>query len=401
MLAEIMIALLLGVLAGTFTGLIPGIHVNLISVLVISLSALLLQVTSPLILTVFIISLAITHSFMDPIPSIYLGAPDEAQALNVLPGHRLLNKGEGHNAITYTLIGSLGCLLLCIIFFPAFIFSMEKIYPVVKGLIGYILIAIMIFMIGKEKRKWLMSLVGFLLSGCLGLIVFNIPNLRQPLFPLLSGLFGFSILLVSLQQKSVIPKQDLNKPLTISKRNAAKSISAASGVGFIAAFLPGFGSSQAAIVATNIVGDIGDEGFLSLVGGINTANMLISIATAYILNKARNGAILTVNKLLGGVDFQAMLLFLGVALVVAGIATILTLNISKVFSKLIVRVDYSKIVWSIIIFISLLTFHFDGFVGLMILATATSIGLIVSSWGVGKNHLMGCLILPVILFFVL
>ncbi|MBT6774490.1 hypothetical protein HOA91_03905, partial [Candidatus Woesearchaeota archaeon] len=43
------------------------------------------------------------------------------------------------------------------------------------------------------------------------------------------------------------------------------------GVGFIAAFLPGFGSSQAAIVATNIVGDIGDEGFLALVGGINTA----------------------------------------------------------------------------------------------------------------------------------
>ena len=37
-----------------------------------------------------------------------------------------------------------------------------------------------------------------------------------------------------------------------------KSVSAASGVGFIAAFLPGFGSSQAAIVATNIVGDVGE-----------------------------------------------------------------------------------------------------------------------------------------------
>jgi putative membrane protein len=401
MFLEVLIALLAGVLAGTFTGLIPGIHVNLIALLVLSFSPLLLQITSPIILGVFIISLAITHTFLDSLPSIYLGAPDEAQALNVLPGHRLLHRGEGHNAIVYTIIGSSGCLLLGIILFPLFIVSMEKIYPVVKGLIGYILLLIMIFMIVKDKGKRLKSLVLFLMAGCLGLIVFNIPNLKQPLFPLLSGLFGFSILLVSLLQKSVIPKQDLSKPLTISKKNVAKSVSAASGVGFIAAFLPGFGSSQAAIVATNIVGDIGDEGFLSLVGGINTANMLISIATAYVLNKARNGAILTVNKLLGGIGFEEMLLFLGVALVVGGIAAMLALSISKVFSKFIVKIKYNYIVWSIIGFIVLLTLYFDSVIGLIVLVTATAIGLIASFWGVGKNHLMGCLILPVILYFVL
>ena len=386
----------------TFTGLIPGIHVNLIALIVLTASPFLLQLTEPISLGVFIISLAITHSFLDSIPSIYLGAPDEAQALNVLPGHRLLHKGEGHNAIVYTLIGSLGCLLLGIVLFPVFIVSMEIIYPLVKGAIGYILALIMIFMIGKDKGKRLKSLVLFLMAGCLGLIVLvGIPNLKQPLFPLLSGLFGFSILLVSLLQKSKIPKQDTSRPLTITNKNLAKSVSAASGVGFIAAFLPGFGSSQAAIVATNIVGDIGDEGFLSLVGGINTANMLISIATAYVLNKARNGAILTVNKLLGGVGFQEMILFLGVALVVGGVATVLALNISKVFSKYIVKVKYEYIVWSIVGFITLLTFFFDGFIGLTILAAATGIGIMASSWGVGKNHLMGCLILPVILFFVL
>ena len=402
MFSQILIALLLGVFFGIITGLIPGIHVNLISLLVLSISPFLLGVTEPISLGVFIISLAITHSFLDSIPSIYLGAPDAGQELNVLPGHRLLHKGEGHNAIVYTLIGSLGCLLLGIVLFPVFLVSMEKIFPVVKDWIGYILVVIMAYMILKEKGKRLQNLVLFLLAGCLGLIVLTaIPNLQQPLFPLLSGLFGFSILLVSLVQNSIIPKQDPSKELTISKKNVAKSVTAASGVGFIAAFLPGFGSSQAAIVATNIVGDIGDEGFLSLVGGINTANMLISIGTAYMLSKARNGAILTVNKLLGGVSFEQMILFLGVALVVGGIATILALNISKIFSKLIVKVNYSSIVWSILGFITVLTAFFDGFIGLTILFTATAIGLIASSWKVGKNHLMGCLILPVILFFVL
>lgn len=401
MFIEIIAAVLLGILSGIITGLIPGIHVNLIALLVLSVSPFLLQLVSPVVVGVYIISLALTHTFLDSLPSIYLGAPDEAQALNVLPGHRLLNRGEGHNAIVYTVIGSLGCLLLGIVLFPVFIASMEKIYPVVKGAIGYILALIMIFMIGKDKGKRLKSLVLFLMAGCLGLVVFSIPNLKQPLFPLLSGLFGFSILLVSLMQKSKIPPQDLDKPLTISKKNVVKSVSAASGVGFIAAFLPGFGSSQAAIVATNIVGDVGDEGFLTLVGGINTANMLISIATAYVLHKARNGAILTVNKLLGGVGFKEMILFLGVALVVGGIAAILAVKLSKVFSKLIVKVNYNHVVYVIVGFITLLTIYFDSFIGLVILVSATAIGLIASSWGVGKNHLMGSLILPVILYFVL
>ncbi|MDP3990424.1 MAG: tripartite tricarboxylate transporter permease [archaeon] len=401
MLGEFLLALFLGIASGIITGLIPGIHVNLITVLLLSFSAILVSITSPIVVAVYIISLAITHSFLDSIPSIYLGAPDEAQALNVLPGHRLLHKGEGHNAVIYTLIGSFGSLLFSLALFPVFLFGMKWLSPIIQPIVGFLLIGIMIYMIGKEKGKRLRSLVLFLLSGLLGLIVFNIPHLRQPLFPLLSGLFGFSLLIVSLLQKSVVPEQNNDKPLTLSKKNAIKSISAASGVGFIAAFLPGFGSSQAAIVATNIVGDIGDEGFLSLVGGINTANMLLSIGTVYMLDKARNGAIVAVDELLGIVGFKEMVLFLVVALIVGSISLLLGIKLSKTFSKYISRINYLAVIWGIIIFITLLTVYFDGILGLLVLITATAIGLIASFWNIGKNHLMGCLILPVILYFVL
>lgn len=401
MLGEILLASFLGILVGIFTGLTPGIHINLVSVIVVTSSAFLLGFTSALSLGVFIISLAITHTFLDTLPSIYLGAPDDALALNVLPGHRLLKRGAGHLAVLYTILGSFGSLVLGIILFPLFIWSMIRLQPMVSGWIGYLLVLIMGYMVMKEKDKKLKSLTSFLLAGCLGLLVFSIPNLRQPLFPLLSGLFGLSLLLTSLFEKSIIPPQKLDQPLAISKKNTIKSISAASGMGFIAAFLPGFGSAQAAIIGTQIVGDIGDEGFLSLVGGINTANMVISIATAYALDKARNGAIVAVNDLLGRIGWEEMLIFLGVSLVAGGLATIITIYFSKIFAKLIVKVNYQKLVKGIIIFITILTFFFDGFIGLTILLTATAIGLVASSWGVGKNHLMGCLILPVILYFVL
>ncbi len=399
---EILVALLFGVATGIVTGLIPGIHVNLISVLVLSFSGFLLKITEPVTLAVYIISLALTHSFLDSIPSIYLGAPDEAQALNVLPGHRLLQQGEGHNAITYTLLGSFGCLLIGVLLFPLFIKSMAFIYPLVKNSIGLILIVIITIMILKDKGKRVKSATIFFLSGVLGLLVLTaLPQLKQPLFGLLSGLFGVSLLVVSLEQKATVPKQDLSKPLTISNKNVGKALGAATGVGFIAAFLPGFSSSQAAIVATNIVGDIGDEGFLTLVGGINTANMLISIATVFALSKARNGAIVVVKKMIGEVTLGQVVLFLFTAVIVGGLAVILALKISKIFARLIVKVSYAKVIITILVFITLLTIYFDGLLGLLILLTATALGIVASSLGVGKNHLMGCLILPVILFFVL
>ena len=47
MLLEILIAIVLGCLAGIITGLTPGIHINLVALLVLSFSAFLLEITSP------------------------------------------------------------------------------------------------------------------------------------------------------------------------------------------------------------------------------------------------------------------------------------------------------------------------------------------------------------------
>lgn len=397
---ELIFLTILGIACGVITGIVPGIHVNLVTVLVVSFSGVLVSWFSPLGLGVFLISLAITHTFLDNIPGIYLGAPDAGQELNVLPGHRLLLRGEGHNALLYTLMGSLGALLLCVISLPLLIWLMAVLASWVQRVVGFLLIGIMAYMIAKDRKKWLQSLTLFLLAGCLGLVVFSLPSLQQPLFPLLSGLFGTSLLMVSLWQKSSIPPQQ-KKPLSLSLKNMSKAVSAASGMGFVAGFLPGFGSSQAAIVATNMVGDIGDEGFLALVGGINTANMLVSIGTAYAIDKARNGAIVGVMDLLGTITLPDVLIFVAVSLVAGGLATLLAISLSKTFATYITRVHYPTMAWSIIIFVTLLAIVFDGWIGLTILLTATALGLLAASWNVGKNHLLGCLILPVILYFML
>ena len=121
MFLEVLIAALLGIIAGIFTGLIPGVHINLVSLLVVSLSVYLLDIFSLPSLGVFIISMAITHTFLDVLPAIFLGAPDADTALGVLPGHKLLLQGMGYEAIKLTVIGSLFSLILALFLFPLFI----------------------------------------------------------------------------------------------------------------------------------------------------------------------------------------------------------------------------------------------------------------------------------------
>jgi len=393
----LMIAVCLGVIIGIFTGLVPGIHVNLVTVLLVSFSPVLLTYTSGLALCSFIIALAITHSFLDAIPSIYLGAPDADMVLNVLPGHRLLRQGKGHLAVKMTIVGSLAALVLSIALMPFFLSSMGYLQPLIGGWISFILIGVVLFMAIRE-RKPAFAFLMVICAGTLGWLVLSAPGLTQPLFPLLSGLFGVSLLLMS--EEGGIPKQLEEAKMEAKKSAVIKAGVASTSVGFLAAFLPGFGSSQAAIIAQQAVGDLGDEGFLALVGGINTANMAISIGAAYVLEKARNGAIVGVLDLIGTVSKEAFFIFLAVSLIAGGAAGILAVSISKVFASLIVRVPYKAVIWSIIIFIIFLTIIFDGSMGLIVLITSTALGIFASLLGVGKNHLMACLMVPVIIYLI-
>lgn len=204
-LFELFVAVLVGVVIGVFTGLTPGIHINLVSIIVVSIAPVLLQYVSLLSVCAFIISMSITHTFLDAVPGIYLGAPDADQALNVLPGHRFLLRGEGHQAVLYTVIGSLLVILLSLLLFPLFLFLMDISYPYIRGWTGILLVLVMAYLILKESswKKRVLALLMFLLAGVLGLCVLNIPVFEQPLFPLLSGLFGFSILLLSLNQSGL------------------------------------------------------------------------------------------------------------------------------------------------------------------------------------------------------
>ncbi len=410
----LILALISGLIAGTITGLTPGIHVNLIAILIAS--TFLLNLASPLVIAVFIISMAITHTFLDFIPSVFLGAPDEDTALSILPAHRLLLKGKGQQAVLLTLIGSALGVLIILILVPLSLYFLPKLYPYLRTVTPYILILVSILMILKDDKKTL-ALIIFFLAGFLGIAVLNL-NLNQPLLPLLTGLFGSSALITSLLKKEKIPKQEkikikikktkkkfnnlklktnqLIKKLGIDKKSILKSSIGSIISSPFCCFLPGLGASQAAIIGNEFLGELNEKEFLILLGGINTIVAGLSFIALYSISITRTGTSVIIRDLL---RFSAQdIIFIILTIIISGLVSIfITIYFSKLFAKNINKFNYKKISVTILIVLALLSVIFSGLLGLIVFITATFIGLTAILFKVKRTHLMGSLIMYLIL----
>ncbi len=401
MILLVLLAVLAGVLAGTVTGLTPGIHINLVAVLLLAASPFLLGVFPLLALACFIISMSVVHTFLDSLPSIFLGAPDADTALGVLPGHRYLLKGWGLMAVKLTVVGSLGAAVLSVALFPLFALVVRLAYPLLRAVMGWLLLAVALFMVLRDRKRAWAALI-FLLAGALGVIVLDIPGLRNPLFPLLSGLFGVSTLLYSLNDGARIPPQETrDRDIKVRKAVGVKALLSGQASGFLTAMLPGLGAATAAVLSLQAVRDLGDHGYMILQGSINTVNFILSLATLLVLGKARNGSVIAVQSLLAAVTRADILVFLAVTLIASGAGALLALWFGRRFSRLVARIDYRALVLGIIAFIAALTPILSSWTGVLVLVAATALGLLPATVKTARVHAMGCLLVPVLLYFLL
>ena len=393
MLIEILLFLLLGILAGTFTGLMPGIHINLIGALLVSASVSFLFFMPGLYFVVFITSMAITHTFVDFIPSVFLGCPDTDTELSVLPGHELLKEGKGHAAVMLTAYGGLAAIILTMILAFPLIVLVKKIYPMAQAFIPWILIFVSLIMVFLEKKKFY-SLLAYSLAGILGLIVLNLENLNQPLLPLLTGLFGASSLIFSIKTKTQIPEQTLEQEKTSFRKPILGALIASP----LCGFLPGLGSGQAAILG-NTISKTDRKGFLVLLGATNTLVMAFSFLSLYAILKTRTGAAAAIKELIGIPSEKILILILIVALISGIISFFLTKKLSAFFSKKMNKINYTKLsVFTFIVLVAMV-FLISGFLGLLAFAISAFTGIYCISLGVRRTQMMGCLLLPTIVIY--
>lgn len=397
MITESLIALIIGVIVGTFTGLAPGIHINLVSAIL--LSSLNKFEGIPIIsLVVFIVAMSITHTFIDFIPSIFLGAPEEDNLLSILPGHQFLLKGKGYEAFVLTLYGSIFAIPIILIFTPIFISFLPYLYTLIKDIMPFLLIFLSLY-IALREENFILSIFIFILAGVLGLVTFSVP-VNEPLLPLLSGLFGISSLVVSIKTKSTPKKQEILplKKIKMEKKEFFRSAFSATVFAPLCSFLPGIGSSHAATFGSEII-EQDKKGFLFMVGATNTIIMGLSYVAVYAIAKSRTGTAAAVQTLLTKISVNDLITIM-IAIVFAGILSFfMALFVSKLFVKFLNRINYKYITIATILIVLLVNIIFTNWLGLIVLLTSTALGVFVVLSNSRRINLMACLIFPAITYY--
>ena len=402
---EIILAIFLGIFFGVITGITPGLHVNTIGIIIFSISDEILRYTNPLTL----VSISICHAMIEFIPSLLLGIPEEDTVLSIQPGHRLLFKGKGKEAIRLISFGGYFSIIFLILLMPILMIILPLIYNILKNFIGYLLLITMVILLlfFNKKEKRLQNILLFLISGILGLFVLtsNIGN-NLGLLAILSGLFSISNLLYSLNSKSKLPPQDKDKTIIFNKK-IKRSILAGSISGCILGLLPGLGPAQGTIIAqiATLNKNISSEEFLVTNSGVNISDTLFSLIAIYLINNPRSAISVYIQNLMPNIDLTKVIFFILISLTSVSIATILSMKIGDFMIENITKIDYKKINITIIIIISLIVIIFtistNGCLYYVLLCyiTSTSLGFITNTLDLNKSCLMGVLIVPSIITY--
>lgn len=393
---ELILALFLGILIGIITGLTPGIHSNLAASIITAYLSIS-QSFNTLSIAVMIISMGVVHSITDILPSVFLGMPDSEKIMTALPSHKMLLDGNGLEAINLAVIGTFVGTIISLITLPLTILFFSYSYYKLHPFIGPILLVLITILIMKEKNK-IKSLSILIITGLLGIFVFRL-NISEPLLPMLSGLFGVSALVIGYTANVKVPKQKQSINNVEKKHIIVPSLISLI-MGIISAFLPGMGPSQIAALGSSFMKNMTEKGFIVLSSALSTINLIAGIAAFYALGKSRSGIIVAVQTFVTKINIYDTLIISFAILAAAGIASIITIFTAKKAADIIPKIPYKKISLGIIIFVTLLVSIISGPLGLLILLTSTSLGIITQLKEIPKQHMMGCILFPVILFFI-
>ncbi len=407
----VLVAGMVGAAIGTFTGLVPGIHVNTAATMLLGAYPFLENMISgytdpawvPVLVSCCIMSASAVHSFVDFVPSVFIGAPDPDDTLSVLPGHRLMMEGKGMVAIRAaaigSVIGSVSALALCI---PLqWIMLQGAIDYIDYFTTGIICLTIAIILYNSSDRPVTAAL--FVISGLMGYIVQTgiIPVLGiidggTMLFPLLTGLFG------------IPPLLDRAKGTRCKKQtdNGINPVGSGPGLlgvlaGLIAGWFPGVTSTAGATLMSAFVKERDPARFISMTASIGTVTSVFSILTLSVSGSGRSGTTMVIKQIIGdSLDgfcsgpFLLILFSIAIASVFGYAATI---GCGRFMSQISERIPADLLNNAVLALIVVLVLVTVGPFGLPVLLLATAVGMMPPSLGVGRVCLIGCLMLPVLL----
>ena len=379
------------------TGLTPGLHVN---AMILMLSAASVE---PEAGAVMLVSAAVTHTFLDFIPTTFLGVPDEGTALSVFPSHRMVMNGEGLKAVRLSLHGSLlSSLALCSAILPASYLAYALMSsPLYRPVVASVLLAMIVMLVAVDARispkRGMVAGASIALSGLLGLAVLSSPVTvsgplvaSSPLFPLLTGLYAIPALIMA--RGRTIPPQRDDPHVGLRTGGVLKGMLAGAAV----SVFPGVSSGVAAAACTLVRGEV--EEYITSLGGANTANAVLTSFVVLITARPRSGVGVYISALqpAGGVyPLPEMAIWILAAVLTASVISgIITMPVARAFAGAVSGLNYRHMSRLIMAVLVTMTLVFCGLWGLLLLMAAAVVGSIPPRLGCSRATLMGCVLIP-------
>lgn len=244
----------------------------------------------------------------------------------------------------------------------------------------------------------------------MGWVMLNSPiSSGVSLLCMFTGLFGVSTLLYSLSQSSVVPPQMTEHSLNVDK-NILRGIFAGGIAGSILGFLPGMGPAQGSLLAQEISGG-GDGGgdkdsFLVAMSGVNVSDALFSLMAIYLIGNPRSGIAVYIDKIIEVFNYQHLLLYIFVSITAVSLSLILCLKLGDLVSEYIQQLDYHRLSWVVIVFMTIIVIiftvmeHANLLFVFLVYVTSVAMGLLPHYLGLNKSNLMGVLVVPAIVIYV-
>lgn len=407
-------AMAVGCGAGLVAGLLPGMHVNTVCAIALSLA----PGVGP-VLAVALCAMAVAQGFAAHLPSTYLGAPGEDTLLAALPAHRMLLEGRGPEAVQASLDGALAGLVLATLLLLPYKWLLGepgRLLPTLEAAMPWVLAGILAFLLIREVPRGLRtvawSAVVLALAGALGLVAGRVtvaalvPVPASPLLPLLSGLFGAPALLETLRRHPEVPPQERPAPSPAGVRRRSRwgivsGVAAAS----LVSVLPGMTSAVAAAAARAGERDEHDaRPVLATLAAIGQAQVVFAFAVLWLSLRARSGLAVAVQQAwpttawVSGAPPLALKWLLLAALASGVAAHLATASVAHRAASWTAAVHPRALSAAALAVLALTVGVLSGPSGCAIFVAAVAVGLVPAATGVGRIHLTGCLLIPVLAY---
>jgi putative membrane protein len=211
------------------------------------------------------------------------------------------------------------------------------------------------------------------------------------LMPLLTGLFGISVLLTASQ--GTMPEQHY-EGIRMEDRTIVKYSAMGTIAGVAVGWLPGLSTASANSVLASLIGyQTNSRTYILATSAANTSNAFIGLAALFALSGMRNGVMVALAEL----PLPTMSELTMVGVLAACSAYVITVMLSGSAGRLN-GIDIRFMNHAVIAFCVILCFILTGPFGIIILILATALGLIPQLVNVPRVFCMGAIIVPVIFY---